>query len=177
MRRWITLLASFVAFSICLPIQGLAQSKGLKLGDKFEGELKTKGPTYYQENGLIYSGSDVFYSTGLPVELKAGQSITITATVTGKDRKVNIALLDPTGKPLGATDRVVKSAQLTIDEVNVKGRYLIVVNSDQIGPFTLRATAGGMEESREALEKELKEIRKRAEEIEKLLKAMDEKKK
>ena len=88
--------------------------------------------------GGVLSG----YAMDLPIKLKAGQSISMTATVTGKDRKVSMALSDPTGTIIAATkpSSAIKSVQLTAEEVNANGKYMITVVSDRIGPFTLRVT-------------------------------------
>jgi hypothetical protein len=139
--RWFA--AIIVATSGALLVSSIEAQPGagLKLGAKFEGELggKPKGFQVAREDGN--SGPDNAYFTSMPVTLKAGQQIALTATVVGKDRKVGIILLDPTGKQISgnSTKFTTKTANLTYEEVPSSGKYTVILISDLVGPFTLRA--------------------------------------
>jgi hypothetical protein len=187
-RSLVTILAvgSIVLLAENIP-QAYSQSKGLELGKTFEGELGGK-PVEARiridggksKTGLIRPG----YQTMLPITLKAGQAVSITATVTGKERLVGIAVLDPAKNPVavsGPSPKVMtvyaKTATVKIEEVPANGEFTIVVASSHVGAFSLRVTSGSDEPSREDLEAELKELKKKVEQIEAKLKAMDEKSK
>jgi hypothetical protein len=107
--------------------------RSIPLGEKFEGELGGK-PVF--QGG----GSPNAYVAAIPVVLKAGQSVAISVTVTGKTRQIRMRFLEPTGKVIGASEWSTKSGQLNVEEVPASGKYTIVVMSDLIGPFTLLAT-------------------------------------
>jgi hypothetical protein len=201
MFRNALLLMAMAASVLVSPNTGVAQkSRGLKLGDKFEGELggrKTTTIRYRvsdEPTSPLLGGQEGVYATSIPITLKAGQAISITASVTGNERIVGIQVFDPTQqrigvpKPRGGIQRFgaapealasVKSHTLSIEEVNAGGRYTIVVFSDKIGPFTLKATSDSEEEEhmddRETLEKQLRDAKKKVEQLEAKLKAMDEK--
>ena len=150
-----------------------AQQSGLKLGEKLEGELTEMG-SYVGWPGFVdrYYG----YATDITVSLKAGQSISISATVVGQGRKVSVALQDPTGKIIAATQRntAIKTVQLTVGEVPATGKYKIAVISDQIGAYSLRATGPSGEDTIEALEARISQLRKELAAAEAKLKALKE---
>ena len=201
MRRFAILLTAVVAAVLISPDTGIAQkNKGITLGEKFEGELggRKSNKIRYRLAGefipqILGGGQESVYTASIPVTLKAGQAISITATVTGKDRIVGIQVFDPTQqrigvpKPLGIvrfgadseTLASVKTHTLSLEEVNASGKYTIVVFSDKIGPYTLKAANDSEEEEatedRETLEQQLKDAKKKVEQLEAKLKAMDEK--
>ena len=109
----------------------------VNLGEKLEGEIGGPVGRCFFTNGRNYQG----YTYTASITLKAGQSVTVSAVVVGKTRNVSLELCEPTGKTLGFSDRGVKSASLTVEEVNTSGKYTIWVYSDLIGPFTLRRCA------------------------------------
>jgi hypothetical protein len=156
------LLAVFIFSAALAP----AHAGGLKRGVPFEGELL---PSHKINNR---------YTTEIPVLLKGGQSISIVATVVGKDRQAFRWLRDPAGAYIAQSDSTVKTAKLECEEVNAQGKYTIVIGSDRIGPFTVRATdpkdmdgdIKSLEATVERLEKELATARAK-------LKALKEKSK
>ena len=141
---------ALLAAALFVAAAGAAPPPGLKLGEKFEGELKNKKGTYVGQPGTNMRFSNDFYVAEVPVTLKAGQAIAISATVIGKGRPVAITLQDPTMNPLYGVTFAVKTVQLAVEEVNASGKYTILVISDQVGPFTLRATAASEEDLDEA---------------------------
>src|SRR5438552_212784 len=136
MSRTVSVVMAAAATALLLPATAAAQ-KTLQLGEKYEGEV---GNTKKEFPAGTYYGAE------LPVTLKAGQPLSVSVTVTGANRGVAVTLLDPTGKKIAETSLVTKSALLTVKEVNATGTYKIVVVSDQIGPFTLRAIGPSADE-------------------------------
>jgi hypothetical protein len=199
MRRFVALLAAVAAVALWTAQTTVAQKagKGLKLGEKFEGELgeQQKKPLGYKIEDLSAGGvSGVgLYMASLPIRLKAGQELSIVAAVAGSDRYVGLQVFDPGQKRIlvdskkqleferyhnrGQPVVVVssKAAAFKIEEVGATGTYTIVVASDRVGAFTVKATSTALEVDREALEQDLKEAKKRVEEIEAKLKALDDK--
>lgn len=114
-------------------------SEPLRSGQTRKGELTGERKT---TPWLGFVDSYYGHMTDVPVTLKAGDKITIRASVTGKDRKVAVALLDPSGEMIEATARNqdVGGTQLIAEEVNATGKYLIRVVSDRIGSFSVTAT-------------------------------------
>jgi hypothetical protein len=155
--RVFLIVAIGMVLALGLP-PAFAQTGVLKFGEKFDGELSVRSPVVHVGPTAIR-----FYGAAIPVSLKAGQSISISATVIGNSRQVALWLRDPTGANLANTDATVKTGQLTFEEVNVTGKYMVVVGSNLVGPFTLRVTdpsnADGdiksLESRIEQLEKEL----------------------
>jgi hypothetical protein len=173
-----------LAAALLVSATGSAQrSKTLKLGEKFAGELSGKrtalpkiAPKMRGKFGGKGKGgrrgSNLGFGKKLPVSLKAGQSVSISATVAGAGRNVLLVLLDPTGEVVGHTAFKETTARLDIEEVNATGRYEIVVFSDKSGNFTLRATGPSAEADAEALEKRIKELKEELKELETKLKAL-----
>jgi hypothetical protein len=162
MKRLIVSLA--VLFAALVPSALHAQpGKGIKLGEEVKGEIVGPQKTY-----LAKLGGKLGHSAELSVALKAGQNISLSATVVGKDRTATLFLYDPTGVCLhNSPFDVVKSAQLTFEEVSATGTYKIVVLSNLTGPFSLRTSdpsasdgeVKSLEARIEQLEKELAEAR------------------
>src|SRR5439155_26574249 len=130
--------ASVLCFSHAAMAQKVTQlSKGIKLGETFKGEFiaKHKGQAWVSgpESKLVITPDPNLYIGSIPITLKAGQGMSITATVTGQDRSVGVHVLDPAGKrilnpdeklvgrPQGAdpTHLSEKTAEYSIGEVNV----------------------------------------------------------
>src|SRR5262245_56486970 len=169
-------------------------SKGIKFGEKFEGEFaakhKLRGWSRRDDEVKVKFTPGVLYQGALPIRLKAGQGMSITATVVGQGRLVGIRVINPMGKRIREDPEAsyefgnqevpvmvlsAKTAEITIEEVNATGKYTIIVVSDQAGPFTVKATSGSEGDDRESLEKQLKELKKKVAEIEAKLKALDKK--
>src|SRR4051794_18021485 len=128
MYRMMWVIVAVGVFVSPIPAQ---QKGGVKLGEKLEGEMKDKALW------VVGSGAHKVYRAELLVALKAGQSISILATVVGKERRVVLRLLDPDGAvigdPLKQKDPMswpVKTSQYTHEEVSVSGKYKIEVYSD-----------------------------------------------
>jgi hypothetical protein len=114
------------------------------------------------------------YAATHTIELKAGESIAISATVTGVNRQVFVALLDRTGKYVDGTMYKDTTATVSVPAVNAKGRYTIVVFSDKVGEYTLRTaptedelTEKGLEDKIKRLKEELATAEKKLEELKK----------
>lgn len=106
-------------------------------GKKLEGELA--GELVYHNHQPFLSVNA--YSTEFAVTLKAGSKITASVTVLGKGRRVTLYLKDPTGKFLACPARGanVGSNTLVVEEVAASGKYTLVIVSEQIGAFTVKA--------------------------------------
>jgi hypothetical protein len=163
---------TFVPFAVAalggLCASGIAAPPDtLKPGEEYKGELMVGAPS----DGRCYY-------TEVPVELKAGQSVSLTVTVVGKGRQAFINLYDPAGKLLAQSKEGTKTATLLVEEVGATGKYKIRVSSANIGLFTLRVTASTDDElDIKALEERLKELKKETEAVEAKLKALKAKKK
>jgi hypothetical protein len=127
------------------------------------------------------------------VTLKAGDKITLTGTVTGKGRRLAVALLDPTGQIIAATkrDTDVSGTKLVVDEVPASGKYTVRFVSNQIGAYTVKAdylapkgkdlkaeapSEVGSQERFARIEKELAEMKKELAETKAKLKELQDKK-
>lgn len=145
----------------------------LKSGIRAEGELTDKDETAF--GGIVKA-----YAREYTVKLKAGQSVTITASVLGTNRLVGVALLDPTGRPIDATrdvTKAVKATQLTVEEVNATGEYKILIGSEKVGEYTLTAKFSTPDEVEvKQIEARLLAIKKEAAELETRLKTLKGKK-
>jgi hypothetical protein len=159
---------------------GSAQTADVKLGKAFEGETKTKkGFVYHQKNFLVANqeGGYKLYFAEVPVTLKAGQSISISTTVKGTGRKVALTLIDPDKEPVDGVTLAVRTTRLKIDEVSATGKYTILVVSDRIGAFTLRADGPTARESDEKqLKEKIKELEEELANLKKKLKTLQDKK-
>jgi hypothetical protein len=125
--------------------KGEEKVRPLKLGQKYEGEHKGKREyvSLYLDKRLspTFSHEDV-YKVTRPIELEAGDPVSLSVTVTGSGRRVALALQDPAGDFIAVTPTKefgVKTAKLSVEEVNATGRYTVYVISDRIGNFTLYA--------------------------------------
>jgi hypothetical protein len=150
-----------------LLVPAASSQTGLRLGEKFEGELKgEKKPVKgFSDNRAVRA-----YTAEIPVTLKAGQKLFLTVTVAGKTRLVGVALRDPSGALVEKKDFEKKSIQLEIEEVSASGKCHIVVLSDQIGAFTLRATGPAEKLDAKALREKIKRLERELEEARDLLK-------
>jgi RNA polymerase sigma factor (sigma-70 family) len=146
----------------------------LKLGVDFKGELAVSTPWKSYSTGRRDDPLPWGYATEVPVTLKAGQSVTVSATVVGKDRDVGVALIDPAGRVAGTIRETLPvPARLTVEEVNASGKYTVAVVSSQIGPFTVRVTGPSDEESdAKKLEERIKQLREDLADVEAKLKAL-----
>src|SRR5437868_6463866 len=99
MFRVVCVIVAAMAGTLFTPVSGSAQTKGITLGKKFEGKVGNTKNRYENIPGSGILSFDA-YAAELPITLKAGQSISISATVTGTGRAVWLALLDPTEKAI-----------------------------------------------------------------------------
>jgi hypothetical protein len=163
-----------VAWIMALLYPNLALGDDSKLipGEKLVGEVEREKKAYTWNGVIGYSG----YISEIPIELRAGQKITIDGTVTGTGRKISIALVDPTGQVVFTSKHSeVSKTQLIMPEVGATGKYTIKLISDQIGQFTLQATGPSMhqldkmalKEKIARLEEELIKAKKQLEAMEK----------
>ena len=163
MLRIVSRIVAVVAGVLLATAVGADQPAEFKPGEKFEGE------TSLTELSFSYAGNTWnAHVADVPVVLKAGQSICLSATVPGKDRKVSLILVDPSGTAIAYTRTPgTKTVHLVHEEVNANGKYKIVVHSNLTGPFTLQATVStddelgvkALEERIKQLEAELAELR------------------
>jgi hypothetical protein len=138
----------------------------LTLGEKYEGEIG---------GAVDAKHMDIWVNTGhhaeLKLKLKAGQAVSIKGTVLGDGRKIQLALRDKTGKPVAFTALAPKSTILKVKEAPSTGNYTVVVQSDQVGAFTVVASVEEeLSESEivakiEALKEELKNWERKLKEI------------
>jgi hypothetical protein len=163
MFRGVSLIVAVVAGVLLVPAARTAEPAVLKPGEKFEGETSVQKLSFTYDT---YTWNAHF--ADVPIVLKAGQSIAISATVPGKDRKVSLILVDPSDKAIAYSKAAgTKAVQLVHEEVNANGKYKIVVHSDYTGPFTLQANVSTddelgikvLEERIKQLEAELAETR------------------
>jgi hypothetical protein len=145
------------AFLIFVAASG-AVADDLELGKKLEGKLLEPMKTVYELGGFGQPG----FTREVFVNLKAAQNISFNATVVGKDRKVWVLLFDPTGALIKKNYSYgTKELETTFEEVNADGKYKVLVVSDQIGPFTLRASDPADKEARlKYLDERLQQLKK-----------------
>jgi hypothetical protein len=139
----------------------------LKLGRKFEGEIHAQ---MQRGEGHLFG-----YLVEHPLSLKAGSNVSASVTVVGQHRSVGLMLKDPTGKILGSSQMLSRTARIRVEEVNANGTYTIEVYSDLIGPFTLWATDTTDELDKKMLEEKIDRLEKELAELRQKLKAKDEK--
>lgn len=149
-------------------------SNTLELGKTITGELDGT-----QQNFQFNGGNGNFYHAKVPVALRAGQSISISASVTGSGRRIVLGLLDPKSATLGMTRPDLKTTTFKIAEVNATGRYTILVLSDLSGPYTLRVIDDGgdvvstsVDPNLALLEKRVNQLEQELLELKKELKAL-----
>jgi hypothetical protein len=172
--RFMLLMLLPVCLGLCTANTSSGQPNTLKLGEKLEGDLKEeKSYVWPGGGGRLYG-----YGAEIPVSLKAGQEVSITATVIGTNRKVSVALQDPAGKIIAGSPRNnPKTVELRVEEVSTSGKYMILVMSDQIGAYTLRASGGSDTDTPESLQNKIKELEKELEAAKAKLKALEDKSK
>jgi len=173
MFRTFLVVASVATATLITPAINADEPGKFKFGEPYKGDV---GDTLVVSPyvGTAYSA----YPAEIPVTLKAGQDLSITCTVVGKDRHVLLMLLDPKGKQIGVSTSGVKTTSLKVEEVSANGEYKIQVFTSLIGPYELWATATPDDELDERkLEEKLKRLKKEVELTEARLKAIREKKK
>jgi hypothetical protein len=148
-----------------VPSALLAQAgKGIPLGKELKGEIAGTAKAFNAGTRVGGAFAGLLHYTELSVSLKAGQNISISATVVGKDRQVMLFFYDPKGVFLDSSPvNTIKSAQLDYEEVSATGTYKIIVASPLVGPFTLRTSDPNKSDP------DAKTIRARIEQLEKEL--------
>jgi hypothetical protein len=119
------------------------------------------------------------WGTEFTVDLKAGQSLLVTATVIGAGRKVGFVLFDPTGKTLETTKWGTGANELKFGPVAATGQYTVVVISTQIGNYSITATDPTRPKApptEKELEEKIAKLKKELAEAEAELKKLKEKK-
>jgi hypothetical protein len=173
------IVKAIITTTIVLSLVDLAQAapmSTLVLGKKLEGDIGGKSTRIHMLTPQKRNAGMQGYSSEIPVALNSGQSITLSASVVGTGRTVSLILFDPSHKiAIGFTKKEINTAQLTVDEVNASGKYTIVVVSDQVGPFSLRATSSE-DEDETALTAKLKELEQQVEETKAKLNSLKKKK-
>lgn len=159
---------------------------GLKLGQPFQGEITgaSQPKTVLSETKKKFGRLSGFMmpngrAVEIPIQLKAGQALTVSVTVLGNDRQVGLILRDPTGQQIAISNSAeLKSNELLVEEVAASGTYKIVVVSDQIGRFTLRADSAaepgdvGVDEDADALRAKIQRLKQELAEAEAKLNAL-----
>jgi hypothetical protein len=198
MSRVVWLIVTAMLGVLLVPLDGSAQTAGIKLGKPFEGEAKTRKDAYLSANGdkivlptgggflrprILIDGKiaelSTIYVAEVPVVLKAGQSINISTTVKGTGRKVAIVLVDPDKKPLDNSGSPLRprTVRLKVEEVNATGKYTIMVISDKVGAYTLLATGPRAREPDETeLKEKIKELEEELANLKRKLKALQDRK-
>ena len=149
----------------------------LQPGKKFEAELTEKMAGRYA-NAPPFGNDPEGYLATLPVKLKAGQPIEITANIVGDGRRVAVYLIDSTNKRIAQTEIKDSSQSLKVKNVNATGMYGVVVWSNQIGAFNLIAEFEEPEVLTVAAAKaKVDQLKKELAAAEAELKALEEKKK
>jgi hypothetical protein len=168
------LIMSVVVIATFLPMPANAQSRGKKSdaitpGGTFQGEIPTSAiaksrAEWYTARGVeVTMGrlSSEYVATQVPITLKAGQSFTCSAVVTGTGRQVFLALINPAGRYVARNQGWgVKTTELQVEELSTSGTYKIEVWSDQVGSFTLKTASGsdGDDEDRDQLEAKIERL-------------------
>jgi HAMP domain-containing protein len=118
-----------------------------------------------------YAGDTKRFALEVPVRLKAGQKIDLTATVVGTNRTVQLALVDPSGKFVETTyyGGKPKTERLVVPEVSSTGVYRVVVASNRIGEFTLTARFAGEADEIKTLEAQVERLRRELKDAEERL--------
>jgi hypothetical protein len=158
----------------------------ITVGEKYEGEIK--GDKKYFSNhfpaGTTWAknpagGKPIMsygYASTVTVKLEAKQKVTLTATVEGAKRNVEIFVIDPSKTLIGATSLDEDSTSLTIERLAVTGTFTVVVYSQQVGEFNLKITTSDKPTAAELKEKIVR-LKKELAEAEAALKALEEKEK
>lgn len=136
-----------------------------------EGELKDADRK--NVNGLRGWGTE------FTVDLKTGQSLTVTATVVGANRKVGMVLINPTGKSLETTKWGTGGNELKFGPVAATGQYTVVLVSTEIGNYSVAATDPTRPKApptEKELEEKIAKLKKELAEVEAELKKLKEKK-
>ena len=143
----------------------------LVLGKSLSGDLTGERMLVWTNNAGESSG----YQTRIPVFLEAGQSITISASVIGKNRHVGVLLADPKLTELSRTNGSdVKATELVYEEVPSTGQYTILVFSDLVGPFEVRAVDGESAEEVETTSPNATGLEKRVKQLEEEVQSLKE---
>lgn len=136
MFRTFLVVAAVVVVAFLTPTINADEPGKFKVGEPYKGEV---GETIKYAPGYAAPSNASGYQAEIPVTLKAGQDISITCTVVGKDRHVLLILLDPTGKQIGLSKSGVKTTSFKVEEVSATGEYKIQVFTSLIGPYELWA--------------------------------------
>jgi hypothetical protein len=169
MSRVRTVFALALLGPALVPATGRAQTS-LRIGKKFEGQVNQPRVQLSNVLGQVPPGWSGFnggfnafafgYVATVPLRLKAGEAVSISATVTGADRKVQLILLDPSKTGVAFTQMAAKKTLLKSEEVNATGTYLVVVASDRIGPYQLLATKDDDKEDEESIDDKIARLEK-----------------
>lgn len=175
-KRQGLLLLALIVGAILLPQTAFGQ-RPLKFDEPLKGELteqhKTAVQFAYRPDAKQFKKIGIVYKVTVPVQIKAGQSLTVSANVVGKGRYVGLQLFDPARKRIGDQFPLAlkKGITETFEELGATGVYKLVLFSDQIGAFTITAKdpAGKAEPSANnaaTLEQQLLRVNQQVAEIE-----------
>src|SRR5262245_37807729 len=98
-RTKLMVAAALAALALAAWADGPKQdNKTLKLGETYEGEHKgTKESVniFLDRNFFATFSQEGVYKVAVPIELKAGQKVSLSVTATGSGRRIALALQDP----------------------------------------------------------------------------------
>lgn len=167
----------------------------VQLNEEYKGKTSDQAPAGRFTQKYLYDSA--------PIELKSGQKLEVAVKAIGDTRQVAVGLFNSEGKALALSwplkqvtglggqvhpltkDSIggfypispnLKTAKLTVGEVPSSGTYTIIVYSNIEGDYTLIARDPSKKRDHATVEKELKAARQRVEDLEKELKALENKK-
>jgi hypothetical protein len=154
------------------------QPQEVKQNEKFKGELKGKKESVrgYDVEAQAYVVHECYRGEVL-IALEAAQSLSLSVSVHGDERKVLVWLYDPQGDEIVKTSFQVGTARIDRKEVPASGKYKIVIRSPHSGAFTLLAKGPSKDESDEkVIDERIKELKKELADLEAKREALKKKK-
>ncbi len=159
-----------ITIAVAFTPRATADEPTLPFGKEFKGEIDEPKKVTPAAMGNGWTG----YVSEFPLDLKIGQSIEVTASVTGKNRQVALALIDKTGKTIADTVKWAAKPSATLTaEANATGKYRLVIISDQIGGFTIKVIDSKAKPSKEEIQQRIKDLKEQLAKAEAELKALE----
>lgn len=167
-------MLSLVVFFCWQSDRGIAEELSIGKNRSFEfGDERVASGKYLKwstntEGKRFYGPA---FGTSVPITLKAGQLIELSASAIG-NQKMLVALNDTSGTTMAVSKFDKKTAKLRSPIIGKTGTYDVVVLSDAPGRFTLKAEdpdaketaaetgSDDSEKSIEALEEKIKQLKK-----------------
>jgi hypothetical protein len=180
MTRNASMIVAVTSATLLATVFGLALGDGLELGVPFNGEIPAKSKrseVIFKKTPQAKGKAVEVVSTELPVNLTAGQKVSIQVKVSGPEtRKAALALKDTAGKQVALTQQLLPRSNELAFEASATGLSHIVVISDQVGAFKLRVDPEGgddaVEPDAEALKAKIRRLKQELSEAEAKLEAL-----